>query len=378
MSTSPAISPAHQRLASARANLGPVPFAKTVSTRRTAGFSQADTRHPLITTDQHGRQWSCQVENRSGMPTGLIANDFSAPWLPDQSYIIVNPNNPGECWIDYRHMYLDRRKEMGLYHQLAVQLASDKSWPLPERGNYSREFRRLLGNPPQPLEPVKAAAQGNPWILGFTDVPDPRLVEFVQQADEIDLDMDEGDDFGEEAYRDALDGSYGAGNVRERGTSAPVVDRFAEMKEALAVDEFPDEDGDEDDEEGAAELADARADLEESLGARTVADAGGDAEELLDAIDTAADPAQLGGRTVGTTPRAAERAQRQAPRRPAQSKPTSKRGASRGSTMRSLRREHGDKAGLRKGRSLADGARPRVSSEVNTNERLIEQPAKKE
>lgn len=345
---------------SVKNNLGAVPFQQFRSPKRTSGNSQADTRRPILLHDQHGREWSCFVEYRSGMPTGLIANDFSAPWLPDQAYLVVNPDNPSELWIDYRRMYIDARQALGQYHQLAVQLAADKGWPVPaKRGEYAADIRRVIGNPPRPLQPIKAAAQENPWILGFSDTPDPRLVEYVKPPELLELDMEDEEDYGAEGYADAV----------IDGADAPP--RRVEARPAVAddLDDFEDEDEEEAGEAAGPEALDA---IDAELQSPVDGGEDDDAASLLDGLEDedddeerTYDPAQLGGRTV--QPDKTEIARRQAPRRPAQTSKTRKKGRSRGrGTMKSLRAaEKGSGAGKGVRPSLADGARPAVSAVTN-------------
>lgn len=342
MSGSTAVSAAHRPN-----NMGPAPFKKGVVGRRTTGYSQADFRHTGIATDQHGREWSCNIENSSGMPTGLICNDFRAPWLPEQQYLVINPLNPSDIWIDYRQMYLDRRSALVGYHDLAVQLSTEKSWPLPtKRGVYSTDVRRMLGRPPQPLEPVRAAAQNNPWILGFSEEIDPRLAEFVVIPDALDMEMDDGIDFSEDGYLDAIHGDEAierAPAVAEKPYRPAVMDEtdFEELDE-IAEEAVPEE-------EGASIDDDLPLEEEEPV------------ETLLDELEDGADAQALGGRTVGASPAAAERAERQAPRRSAQKVAMPKKAQSRGNTkhtLPSLRK----KAGVVPTRgTLAEGAKARVS-----------------
>jgi hypothetical protein len=185
-----------------RNNMGAAPFSRTRAQRRGSGNSQADQRRPHFMWDQHGRQWSCSVEIHSGMPTGLITNDFNAPWLPDQNALVVNPNDTSELWIDYGLMWRERMQALGAYHKLAVALCVDKGWPVPTKGAYSNDIRRAINEPPKPLQPVKAAAQENPWILGFSDVVDARLYEYVVPIEDRDADLDDGEDYSPDGFAD--------------------------------------------------------------------------------------------------------------------------------------------------------------------------------
>ena len=104
---------------------------------RTRRFSQDSTRHGIRLYDQHDREWSASAENRAGMPTGSINPTFRAPWVPDQQYLIVNPENASELWIDYPRMYQDRKVAHEEYHQKAVKFCNSTSLPIPEFGKYN-------------------------------------------------------------------------------------------------------------------------------------------------------------------------------------------------------------------------------------------------
>lgn len=147
----------------------------------TGGGSQADLRRPQWMTDDHGRRWFADVEKRSGYPVGPIRPRFDAPWYPDQSALKIDPDDPSHIRIDYEALLAERQEAHALYHQRAVEEAASRQWPVPELGEpYRRELQLIIGKPPQPIEPVVAAMQGNKYILGLTTRVDPRLVEFIE------------------------------------------------------------------------------------------------------------------------------------------------------------------------------------------------------
>lgn len=175
------------------------------SQRREKRFSQASTRRPLVTYDQHGRPWFVETEIRSGMPCSPFQPLFLAPWYPHSNYIKVNPNNTAECFIDYPTMRQEKRVGINKYHSDAVGLATEKKWAIPQRGQpYAREIIAKNGNPPLPLEPIIAAEQENPWIIGWSDKPDPRLVELVKKRVRVLTVEEEGFDFTEQSYAETV------------------------------------------------------------------------------------------------------------------------------------------------------------------------------
>jgi hypothetical protein len=167
--------------------------------RRRAGFSQASTRRPITLYDQHGREWHASVGIKTGRPTGQIVQNFHAPWMPDQKYLKVNPENTSELFIDYDAMLNNRRVAHQEYHKLALDAARELKIDPPNRGEYNESIIKMVrSKPPKPVEPIIAAMQENQWILGFTAVVDPRLERFV-----IKPRGDNSDILGEFDFRDA-------------------------------------------------------------------------------------------------------------------------------------------------------------------------------
>lgn len=362
-------------------NLGAVPFAKTRPVSKSSGNSQADQRRAHFMTDQHGRPWSCSIELKSGMPTGLIANDFHAPWLPEQNALVVNPNNTSELWIDYGLMWRERMQALSAYHKNAVALAVDKNWPVPTKGVYSNDFRRVLQDPPKPLQPVKAAAQENPWILGFTDVIDERLYEYVTPLEDRDTDLDDGEDYSPDGFAEQVAQQEGAtlddDAVEERGPRAPVpfvrpVLDLADMQDDSVGDY---RDGGDDDGLGVQGTDTPSDEDDDAYAPRFPAEEEGPEESALAVLDETHDDG-FAGRTI--PPQKAALAHRQAPRSPSATSKTRKKGKSRGSTgskgrtMASLRQRQAAQGQTgTSGKSLADGARPAVGAARSAGEVLV-------
>lgn len=297
-----------------------------------ATFTQADTRHSAQSYDQDGRQWNWEQDNISGMPTSPLQPDFEAPWYPDLAYIKVNPDNTNECYIDYRQMYKDRKLALAQYHNNAVRWCTQNDKPVPERGMYPEYVTAsAVGVPPRALELVVACIKGNPWVLGFAPVEDPRLVRFLERPITTDTFDDEEFDFGPDSY-------YAAAQTQAKVTpkQAPAKYRsFAEMKAANA---------DAATEIEAETLATPEAQLENAWEAEgeSLAEDGTEETALVDDEDE--DSEALGGKTVH--PKKQAFAAKQRPKRSHQKKTAVPVGGGKP-------REFG---GGRK--SLADGARP--------------------
>jgi len=201
-------------------------------TRRKRGWSQASTRHDATALDQFDRQWSFQVDNKSGMPVTPLHADFQAPWMPDPQYMRVNPRNPAELYIDLEAMFRDLRVALARYHRGAIQWAKEHKVDAPTLGNYSDTVRNGYGGPPRAIEPVVAAVQRNRWILGLTDVIDERLRPFVEVRATEDSFMAEYD------FHDADDQTFEMSRERTEGLAArlahvDVTDMKDEIESAL-------------------------------------------------------------------------------------------------------------------------------------------------
>jgi hypothetical protein len=68
---------------------------------------------------------------------------FQAPFVPDQQYLIVNPDNTSELYIDYESMLRHRHMAMEAYHKTArAHGAPAEDSPAPSKGEYSEELAR--------------------------------------------------------------------------------------------------------------------------------------------------------------------------------------------------------------------------------------------
>ena len=151
------------------------------------------SKRPARLTDQHGREWFAEIDRQSGFPAGLVRlrhrtpNDRPVPWVPDQGYLRFSANEPNKVRIDYEAMLSDRLTSHDLYHKQAIRESTARSWPTPvEGGKYDPRIIELIGHPPLPWQPIKAAMDGNSYILGFTDTVDPRLVEYVKKETKVE------------------------------------------------------------------------------------------------------------------------------------------------------------------------------------------------
>lgn len=267
------------------------------------------------------------VDLKSGMPCGQIVPSFQAPFVPDQQYLIVNPDNTSELYIDYESLLRHRHMAMESYHKTAVRMARQRKIAAPAKGEYSDELLEVIGNAPKPVEPVIAAMQNNVYILGpdyardrgIRYVVDTRLEKFTEVRTETDRLLEE----------------YDFGSAPDYGTEGDVerIDITPSGRAALETDPETDLE----DEEGLEEM-----DLGDGTDESSV-------DNMLNDLEDEFDGEAMGGRTVA--PKNQDRAARQAPRRGNASAVRSRHGKARS--------QGGVTKSQREGRpSLADGAAP--------------------
>ena len=155
---------------------------------------QTSFRMPGKWYDQHDRLWDGLVEKRSGHPTGNLTLRHQtplgnrAPWEPDQGYLVLDPNDPTALNINYEQMLTDRLAAREEWNQHGVDVASARSWEIPEEKDeygyypFAERITAVIGKRPASWVPVKAAMDGNRWILGFTDTVDERIAPFVTRV----------------------------------------------------------------------------------------------------------------------------------------------------------------------------------------------------
>lgn len=146
------------------------------------GWSQRKQRREVKHgRDIHGRPWHWTIENKTGDPTGLIQALFQAPIIPPQEYLRPNPENPNQLLIDYDRWISAiraRRKEWEKEGRQRSQKLYGQKYRAEDE--FTDEVLDIIGPPPEAWEPILAAKQGNPWILGKTTRVDLRLAQFFE------------------------------------------------------------------------------------------------------------------------------------------------------------------------------------------------------
>lgn len=144
------------------------------------GPSQADTRRSAVLTDQWGREWAAVICTKSGDPIGpILPHGWDAPYRPEQAFMRIDPTDNRKLIID-----LDAALEQALeahddYTALWSKTAAARNLD-PNDDRNAPLLEQVIGPKPKAWQPIKAALDGNQWILGFSEKVDTRLVPYLQ------------------------------------------------------------------------------------------------------------------------------------------------------------------------------------------------------
>lgn len=145
------------------------------------GWSQRDQRNYIMLEDNHGREWGVSIEVKTGDAVGLYEPQFAAPWIPEQKYLSrPDKRRPYDLFIDYKRMKADLRIDRRDWEREGRQLMRKmrgKAYDPSEE--FGEDVLDIIGEPPQAIEPILAAEQGNSWILGRSKKVDKRLLPFL-------------------------------------------------------------------------------------------------------------------------------------------------------------------------------------------------------
>lgn len=156
---------------------------------------QSRKRSYAIYTDQHGRAWGANIENRTGDPCGPLEPQFAAPIQALDKFITVN-SRQRKLHIRYADIILDIQQANRDWEESLREYA---------RKMYGMDAAKMIQSPsPELLDVVgprphgqkeiwEAAMQGNKWILGFSSAKPAWAEEFfpdkpaVQEAQKLVL-----------------------------------------------------------------------------------------------------------------------------------------------------------------------------------------------
>ena len=172
---------------------------------------QAARRRNITLRDQHGREWdSTEDVIARGTCAPINPKNFSPPFETPQKYLKADTGERKvevmfDQWID----------DLEAAHKTYEQKLSDDAFMLfGESGLKMFEDRapallRFTGQPPQPVEVVKAAKAGNKFCLGLSDkMPEwakPFFLKPEMEKQEFP-DAEEYSDYEEQADPDAIGG----------------------------------------------------------------------------------------------------------------------------------------------------------------------------
>lgn len=164
-----------------------------MSRQNEADQGQPSMRRPAIVYDQHkipghplfsdGRPWGCTVEKNSGLPVGMIKpRGWRAPWIPPQGPEVYqfDKNNPSRFTINYTFLLDQRVKDLEekVAERQAKAVARGWNPTDPERQEAIDQLCGKLEDMNRP-EIIAACIQGDRWILGATDVVNPKVQQYL-------------------------------------------------------------------------------------------------------------------------------------------------------------------------------------------------------
>lgn len=163
--------------------------------RNEADQGQPSFRRKGFVTDQHGRKWVGSIDKKSGFPVGKIQplglrdaegkpqpGGWRAPWIPPQSCdtFKFDPQDPAKFRINYEWLLEERLAAVKEFEDGRRKAALVRGWDPtdPEK----QEALDALGGAREGLqhpELVVACMQGDRYILGLTDVVNPKVAQFL-------------------------------------------------------------------------------------------------------------------------------------------------------------------------------------------------------
>jgi len=141
--------------------------------------TQSANRRAYNVTDQFGRKWLVNIENKSGEMTGPpVSCGFSDPINTPLEYMRLDPRDPNKLVVDFEgwavnleHAYKDWKQRMDEFGYDRFGERYDPEEPPPPYA------LRQVGH--RPLDPnvPRAAAAGDPAFLGVspTETPDTEM-----------------------------------------------------------------------------------------------------------------------------------------------------------------------------------------------------------
>lgn len=167
---------------------------------------QAASRRGATLTDDWGRPWSATIDKKTGDPIGTITpQGWSAPWRPEPAYMRPDPENPRRLIIDLDRALAETLEAHEQYTEDWNRAAAARNLDPTDTRNHAT-LAQQVGPRPKPWQPIKAALDGNKYILGFSTKVDPRLVPFLTtKRDRAAAKLDTLDSFADDEEAEALE-----------------------------------------------------------------------------------------------------------------------------------------------------------------------------
>jgi hypothetical protein len=139
-------------------------------------------------TDQHGRRFQANYDNRNMRPKEeLRPVDCTPPWQPPMKYIVWDRHNGFKFRWDYATMANDLTEAATSYYAQVFEFITEHmpGTEPPELGDPvpTKVLRSPIGKPPlSPAIPLACEA-GDPWILGIPGAePNKLLKDIIEQS----------------------------------------------------------------------------------------------------------------------------------------------------------------------------------------------------
>lgn len=150
-------------------------------------WSQAKQRTNLTVYDQYGREYFGVIEIKTGDKVGIWETRFQAPLTPEDKYLERVPGRPYSLYWNIRRHINDIRAERRDWerrgHQAARKLHGQAYNPATALS--SSDVLDIIGPPPQAVEPLLAALQGDLWVLGRSKKVNQKLVPFIEELNQV-------------------------------------------------------------------------------------------------------------------------------------------------------------------------------------------------
>lgn len=131
------------------------------------------TRRYRVFKDQHGRKWGATIDTTTNDPVENLKphGGWKAPWLPSHDSVkLVHNETEGTASVDlgYANRKAQLRQAHKAWNERLLKIGYQRGGDDFDPQNPSPAVLFEVGPKPLPIEPVIAAENNDPWILGFS------------------------------------------------------------------------------------------------------------------------------------------------------------------------------------------------------------------